>query len=459
MSSGKEQDTLRFYAQHNVAVKEEQLMDRADLQPYRFVRLNPRFDSASTLAKLVAEVARDPYPLKVPWLDGFYALPSDFSVQKSECFQTARIYGQDVSSGAAVAALMTDRYDRCGSPKEVETTSLRVLDLCCCPGLKLCAIADMLSTSSSSSSQQHTLIGVDVSEQRMAVCKRIVHKYQISSSRSREESETSPDSSNVRIRLYCNDGTSFATIQPDQHNLVFDSVVASEEEASRSVNKRKRMNKSARARQRKRLDDVASLDVVESHVSCSSTCDTAETGSDDANRRTAPPRIHLFDRVLVDAECSTDGSLVHVQKRLAKQQQQQISCSTQWSTSNQQQMSELVELQKQLVATGYRMLKPGGTLVYSTCSLSFDQNEGVVGWLLGEFPDARLVPVNFLKDGAKKDSPPTEHSDLVQEGSISGTVRFLPNVISKNEQVATPDRGRLYGGGFFLAKILKSIDI
>ena len=64
---------------------------------------------------------------------GFYAVPGDFSVAQSKVFRSGRIYGMDVSSGAAVAALLSDH-----------APDLRVLDLCCSPRLKLCMIADLL---------------------------------------------------------------------------------------------------------------------------------------------------------------------------------------------------------------------------------------------------------------------------------------------------------------------------
>lgn len=476
-------------------------------QPYRFVRLNPRFDKATTLTRLKAEVARDPYPLSVPWLSladadeksgtassYFYALPSDFAIQTSECFQTGRIYGQDVSSGAAVAALMTDRYDQqqqqqfhgagsheggeaqsavASSPAETEGKPLRVLDICSAPGLKLCMIADLLSTQYSlkrqeegqQSEPQHTVVGVDVSEQRMAVCKRIVHKYQIAvvncDGNDPEDDEDKPRTAaqqqqdnvpskpcDVRIRLYCNDGTTFALPETGEKlNLVFDSVVAREEEgeriksarATRTGHKRKRMNKSARARHQKRLRELASWDVV-----------VADGGvAEHAAAYDSSQRLKLFDRVLVDAECSTDGSVVHVQKRLDKQQQS--TGTTQWETDD----PNLIKLQKKLAATGFRLLRPGGSMVYSTCSLSEGQNEEVVRWLLKEFRNAQLIPVEFPSETSITHSE-SKDNNLIHAGTIEGTVRFLPNVVANNDMPRVPDRERLYGGGFFLAKIVKS---
>jgi len=157
----------------------------------------------------------------------------------------------------------------------------------------------------------------------------------------------------------------------------------------------------------------------------------------------------LFDRVLVDAECSTDGSVVHVQKRLDKQQQS--TGTTQWGADD----PILIELQKKLAATGFRLLRPGGLMVYSTCSLSEGQNEGVVRWLLKEFPNAQLIPVEF-PCGSGISHSEVKQNDLIRAGTIEGTVCFLPNVVSKNDVPIVPDSERLYGGGFFLAKVMKS---
>jgi 16S rRNA C967 or C1407 C5-methylase (RsmB/RsmF family) len=334
-----------------------------------------------------------------------------------------------VSSGAAVAALMTEQYD-CNPSSTVTAEasvagSLRVLDLCCCPGLKLCAIADKILRQE----LRGIVVGVDVSEQRMAVCKRILLKYQVQST-IHEPSTDIP----VRIRLYCNDGTALASMRSNDCKLVFDSVVAFQDDAVRS-GKRKRMNKSSLAREKKRLQETSALDRPAA---------SGQDSSPDTTRGT----WQLFDRVLVDAECSTDGSTVHVQKRLAKELQQhqkmaqsQIDSSTlstfRWNEENR---DELVALQRKLSSTGFQLLRQGGVMVYSTCSLEEDQNEGVVRWLLGEYPCAKIIPVDFS-------------CHLKREGTIPGTVQFLPNMDPVQQSV---DPGQLCGGGFFLAKIFKS---
>ena len=176
----------------------------------------------------------------------------------------------DVSSGAAVAALLLDCYDvvkknddnsnnnskSCSDAtndnssagnmqkSEERAKSLRVLDLCCSPGLKLCSIADILDEFPSS-----TVVGVDISKNRTSVCKNIVQKYRID----KETSGRSDDNkAGTRVRLFCEDGTKFGLQLPNE--LVFDSKAALLE--NESSGKRKRMNKSARAREKKRLHQL-----------------------------------------------------------------------------------------------------------------------------------------------------------------------------------------------------------
>ena len=349
--------------------------------------------------------------MPIPWLDdcfGFYAIPGDFSLAQSKTFRSGRIYGMDVSSGAAVAALLSGYEAK---------HNVRVLDLCCSPGLKLCMIADLLSSSS-------TVVGVDVSKERLALCKRIVKKYHVDGETCGHSAPVCDDSGNgsARIRLYCADGTKFGS-EPDSQ-LVFDSVVAMEDQ--QVAGKRKRMNKSARAREQKRLTHLSSLDKqVSSEASAESLI------------------MEPFDYVLVDAECSTDGSLKHVQQRAVKTGVGDTDAAADNLTlTDPEQLESLVKLQKSLISSGFNLLKPGGVLVYSTCSLSTHQNENVVKWLLQTEMNAFIIPVEF---SSSKGNPAVN-------GSVEGTVRFLPGVARARP---SDDSSFLAGGGFFAAKIGK----
>ena len=121
------------------------------------------------------------------------------------------------------------------------------------------------------------------------------------------------------------------------------------------------------------------------------------------------PRI-LYDRVLVDAECSHDGSIRHIEKFQ----------DWGWSTfsekvMNPERLKSLPALQRGLLENGFRLLKVGGTLVYSTCSLTRSQNEDVVSWFLEKYSPSKvkLVPVPVLESSAP-----------CRSGSIKHTYRF-----------------------------------
>ena len=94
-----------FYESHNVNV--ESLLSESG-SSVRFIRLNPRFSAKDTLSQL-------PDAKPIPWLHpkfGFYSIPARMKLQQSECFRSGRVYGMDVSSGAAVAVLMSNLYDK-----------------------------------------------------------------------------------------------------------------------------------------------------------------------------------------------------------------------------------------------------------------------------------------------------------------------------------------------------------
>ena len=499
------------YARHGIESVEEYLVGAggtsAATTAYRFVRLNPRYDKEDTLSLLRKELATSAstsradatdhcnnnssssFPLAVPWLNdrlGFYALPADFGLARSECFQTGRVYGMDISSGAAVAALLYDDHDVKNNQKSKErkekdvvvgqtvndkvVPSLRVLDLCCSPGLKLCALSDLLSSNS-------TVVGVDISESRISLCKKIITKYQINRQTSGSTNSTGHDCtkdaqsrSSARVRLYCQDGTQFGLSSfRDNDKLVFDSEIAREDEHV-VTGKRKRMNKSARARQQKRLRTVAHLDFVDSATRRGS----KEVDEDQGKEEEQCICCHLFDRVLVDAECSTDGAIKHLKHKLKQEQSNADGSDTQATSAlsksgisklgDETAMADLVDLQRRLIMSGFRLLKRGGTLVYSTCSLSEEQNEGVVQWLLQQCSGAFIIPVTFNTSSNEGDFKEEEEEDenfLISEGCIAGTVRFRPKLHcpSSNEgddgSNSCSKDSLLFGGGFWLAKIGK----
>lgn len=84
-----------------------------------------------------------------------------------------------------------------------------------------------------------------------------------------------------------------------------------------------------------------------------------------------------FDRVLVDAPCSNTGVL-------------RRRTEARWRV-NARSIESLGVLQSELLAAGFSVLAEGGRLVYSTCSIEREENEGVVEAFVDETPEAALV--------------------------------------------------------------------
>lgn len=74
----------------------------------------------------------------------------------------------------------------------------------------------------------------------------------------------------------------------------------------------------------------------------------------------------------MDVQCTLDGSIRHILKfnKLGWKE---------WSIDTE---DRIILTQKNVILNGFRLLKPGGIMVYSTCSLSRRQNEDVVTFLL-----------------------------------------------------------------------------
>ncbi len=84
------------------------------------------------------------------------------------------------------------------------------------------------------------------------------------------------------------------------------------------------------------------------------------------------------DRVLVDAPCSSEGTIRKTREALRR-----------WSVNAIQRFTQV---QKGMICAGYQALKPGGVMVYSTCTIAPEENEGVVAYLLRRFPEAEVLP-------------------------------------------------------------------
>ena len=51
------------------------------------------------------------------------------------------------------------------------------------------------------------------------------------------------------------------------------------------------------------------------------------------------------------------------------------------------------KIQKEILTQAYQMLKPGGKMVYSTCTFSLQEDEAVIEWFLDIYQDMKVCPV------------------------------------------------------------------
>ncbi len=132
-----------------------------------------------------------------------------------------------------------------------------------------------------------------------------------------------------------------------------------------------------------------------------------------------------FDKILVDAPCSGTGAI-----------RKSLKTITIWNAG---MISKLARQQKELIENAFLNLKPGGIMVYSTCSVEPEENEGVVDFLLQKYPPAKVIKSSL--PGLKTSPPLLEFDGVKYDLQVKHTLRIWPQ---DNDTE-----------GFFVAKIQK----
>ena len=130
--------------------------------------------------------------------------------------------------------------------------------------------------------------------------------------------------------------------------------------------------------------------------------------------------VNFFDLIVVDAPCSGEGMF-----------RKDKGAVEQWGLSN---VEQCVRRQKRILADIWSSLRPGGVLIYSTCTFNSEENEECVEWIANEL-DATPLSVDVNKEWGVT-------------GALAGTMpvyRFLP--------------GYTAGEGFFIAALRKDGDM
>lgn len=131
-----------------------------------------------------------------------------------------------------------------------------------------------------------------------------------------------------------------------------------------------------------------------------------------------------FDKILVDAPCSGLGII-----------QKKNEVGKWWSL---ERVNNLCVIQNKLLVSAIKMLKVGGDLVYSTCSLTPEENELIINRILEKYP----VDVEAVDMPIKQHKGLTEYQGVQLDKRLSKAIRIFPWEVDSD--------------GFFLIKLKKT---
>jgi NOL1/NOP2/sun family putative RNA methylase len=134
-----------------------------------------------------------------------------------------------------------------------------------------------------------------------------------------------------------------------------------------------------------------------------------------------------FDRIIVDAPCSGEGMFRKNEEAAAE-----------WSLDN---VKLCADRQDDILDCADLMLRPGGRLVYSTCTFAPDENEGSIERFIKRHPGYEILEVK-LYDGMSSGEPRWGETDLE---ALKKTIRLFPHLIK--------------GEGHYLAVLQKSGEV
>ncbi len=123
----------------------------------------------------------------------------------------------------------------------------------------------------------------------------------------------------------------------------------------------------------------------------------AETIKADGRKAVEILGEEIADRVMLDAPCTSDGTIAK-------------NPELRWRL-REKNIPKVVALQRELIESAWKLLRPGGRMLYSTCSMLPEENEEVVKWFLERHEDVRLIPL----------------TGPYSEGFLEGTMRAWPH--------------------------------
>ena len=117
----------------------------------------------------------------------------------------------------------------------------------------------------------------------------------------------------------------------------------------------------------------------------------------------------MFDKVFLDAPCSSEAHI-------------DFSEGITWW--NLKRVRRFSKLQKELIISAFECLKPGGEMIFATCTFSPEENEESVDFLLNRYENAEVLDVELPIENIQKGI--TEWEDKSYHPDVAKTVRILP---------------------------------
>ncbi len=130
-----------------------------------------------------------------------------------------------------------------------------------------------------------------------------------------------------------------------------------------------------------------------------------------------------FDKILVDAPCSGEGMF-----------RKDIANAKAWSMDK---VETCAKIQREITQQAVKMLRPGGLMLYSTCTFSAEENEGTIAELLQKCPEMELLEIPWY------------------EGFSQGMPRLLPDGSPELKKCVRIFPHKMEGEGHFLALLKK----
>lgn len=133
-----------------------------------------------------------------------------------------------------------------------------------------------------------------------------------------------------------------------------------------------------------------------------------------------PNLQNTFDAILLDAPCSGSGMGRKIPAILDE-----------WSLAKVQKFASL---QQVMIVNAYKYLKPGGTLIYSTCSFSPEENEEIISHLLAN-TDAELISVPTINGEYRPQNRP--ETLYLLPSLFKGEGQFIAMIKKTGEKIIT----------------------